>query len=89
MKAPVLCHNQNMDTQIKEAEISEDDQYPFVKGIVPGTMSGAEMLAYWQESGCFEVWADQYKDIGPGKKYADSTEYVNAIREQAEKHSQE
>lgn len=89
MKAPRLCHNQSMDTKIEEAEISEDDTYPFVKGIVPGTMSGAEMLAYWKESGCFEVWAEQYKDIGPGKKYADSTEYVQAMREQAENRAHE
>lgn len=77
-----------MDTETKEAEISEADQYPFVKGIVPGTMSGAEMLAYWEENGCFDVWAEQYKDIGPGKKYADSTEYVQAMREQTEKRPQ-
>jgi len=89
VKAVVLCHNQSMDTKIKEAEISETDQYPFVKDIVPGTMSGAEMLAYWQESGCFEVWAEQYKDIGPGKKYADSTEYVQAMRARADYRSRE
>jgi len=52
-------------------------------------MSGAEMLAYWQESGCFEVWAEQYKDIGPGKKYADSTEYVQAMRARADYRSRE
>jgi len=73
-----------MDTKLENAEISEADQYPFVKGIVPGTMSGAEMLAYWEESGIFEVWADQYQDIGPGKKYADSTEYVQAMRAKAD-----
>ena len=69
-----------MDTKIEEPEISENDTYPFVKGIVPGTMSGAEMLACWEENGCFEVWAEQYKDIGPGKKYADSTKYVQQQR---------
>lgn len=87
-----MCHNQSMDTQVKqteEAELLETDQYPFVKDVIPGTMSGAEMLADWEENGCFEVWAEQYKDIGPGKKYADSTEYVNAMRERAEKRSQE
>lgn len=78
-----------MDTKIKDAETSETDHYPFVKGITPGTMSGAEMLADWEENGCFEVWAEQYKDIGPGRKYADSTEYVQAMREQTEKRSQE
>lgn len=70
-------------------ELSEADQYPFVKDIVPGTMSGAEMLAYWKASGAFEVWAEQYKDIGPGKKYADSTEYVQAMRARAEDRSHE
>jgi len=84
-----MCHNDFMDTMMREAEISEADQYPFVKDVIPGTMSGAEMLADWEENGCFDVWAEQYKDIGPGKKYADSTEYVNAMRERAEKRSQE
>lgn len=84
-----MCHNDFMDTIIKESEISEADQYPFVKDGIPGTMSGAEMLADWEEHGCFEVWAKQYKDIGPGKKYADSTEYVNAMREGAEKRPRE
>ncbi len=60
----------------------EDD--PFLKDIVPGTMSGAEAIAYWKEHGCFEVWAEQYKDIGPDKKYADSTEYVQAMRARVE-----
>ena len=73
-----------MNTETDQ-DILEIDGPPFVKGIIPGTMSGAEMLAYWKESGCFEVWAEQYKDIGPGKKYADSTEYVIAIRKQNEK----
>ena len=78
-----------MDTHASEPETSETEAieiepYPFVKGIVPGSMSGAEMLIYWEEQGCFEVWADQYKDIGPGKKYADSTEYVQAMRTKAD-----
>ena len=89
MKAPTMCHNQSMGTKIEEPEISENDTYPFVKGIIPGTMSGAEMLAYWEETGCFEVWAEQYKDIGPSKKYADSTEYVQAMRTQANYRSHE
>lgn len=42
-----------MDIETKGAEIPETDQYPFVKGIVPG------------------------------RKYADSTEYVNARRTRA------
>ena len=56
-----------MDTEIENAVLSESDEYPFVKGIVPGSMSGAEMLAYWEENGVFDLWAEQYKDIGPGK----------------------
>lgn len=82
MKTMTVCHNPSMDTETQEVEISEADQYPFVKGITPGTMSGAEMLADWEENGCFDVWAEQYKDIGTGKKYAESTEYVQAVREQ-------
>lgn len=76
-----------MDTQTDEPVISEADQYPFVKGIVPGSMSGAEMLAYWKESGVFDVPWPQHDDIGPGKKYADSTEYVQHLRRQTDYHS--
>ena len=84
-----MCHNWFMDTNATGTEASETEalqieQYPFVKGIVPGSMSGAEMLKSWEESGAFEVWAEQYKDIGPGKKYADSTEYVQAMRAKAD-----
>ena len=83
-----------MDTAIKTEtvdtedasrfEMPEPEGYPFVKGSVPAAMSGAEAIAYWKEHGCFEVWAEQYKDIGPGKKYADSTEYVQAMRARVE-----
>ncbi|MGI4788240.1 MAG: hypothetical protein ACRYFS_05260 [Janthinobacterium lividum] len=69
-----------MDTQSAGTEIVEIEQYPFVLGSVSKSKSGAEMLADWEEQGCFEIWAEQYKDIGPGKKYADSTEYVQAMR---------
>ena len=69
------------DTQ----ETPEIYELPFARIVIPGTMSGAEMMEFWQDNGCFEVWADQYKDIGPGKKYADSTEYVQAMRRRAEK----
>ena len=82
-----MCHNDGMDTQTDEPVISEADQYPFVKGIVPGSMSGAEMLAYWKESGVFDVPWPQHDDIGPGKKYADSTEYVQHLRRQTDYHS--
>ena len=81
-----MRHNQRMGTMIKDAEISEADQYPFVKDVIPGTMSGAEMLAYWQANGVFDVPWPQHDEIGAGKKYADSTEYVNAKRAQAEWH---
>lgn len=83
-----------MDTAIKTEtadtedannfKMPEPEGYPFVKGSVPAAMSGAEVLAYWKASGAFEVWAEQYKDIGPGKKYADSTEYVQAMRARVE-----
>ena len=69
------------DTQ----EIPEVDEPTLARIVIPGTMSGAEMTEFWRDNGCYEVWAEQYKDIGPGKKYADSTEYVNAMRERAVK----
>ena len=37
------------------------------------------MLAYWKESGVFDVAWPQYNEIGAGKKYADGTEYVNGM----------
>ncbi len=69
-----------MDTQIVYPEVAEMEPYPFVLGSVSESKSGAEMLADWKKQGFFDVWAEQYKDIGPGKKYADSTEYVQAMR---------
>lgn len=68
------------DTQ----ETPEIDEPTLARILIPGTMSGAEMIEFWRDNGCFEVWAEQYKDIGPGKKYADSTEYVNAMRRRTE-----
>ncbi len=65
-------------------ELSEADQYPFVKDIIPGTMSGAEMLAYWRKSGVFDVPWPQHDDIGPGKRFENSTEYVQHLRRQIE-----
>ena len=82
-----MCHNLVMDDDNKETP--EIDEPILARIVIPGTMSGAEMLADWEEHGCFEVWAEQYKDIGPSKKYADSTEYVNAMREGAEKRPRE
>ena len=72
-----------MDTQTAETEIVEIEQYPFVKDIAPGSLSRAEMLDYWERNGVFEPWP-QHEDSGPGKKYADSTEYVQAMRARAD-----
>lgn len=55
---------------------------PAVKAIVPGSMSGAEMIAYWEREGVFETFWSQYEDIGPGKRFANSTEYVQHMRRQ-------
>lgn len=63
----------------EESEISVNDTYPFVKDIAPGRMSRAETLAYWEKNGVFDLWP-QHAEIGEGKKYADSTEYVQATR---------
>ncbi len=57
---------------------------PAVQAIVPGTMSGAEMIAYWEREGVFETFAYLNDLIGPGKQYADSTEYLHAMRRQRE-----
>lgn len=69
-----------MDTQTADSEAVALESHPFTLGSVSESKSGAEMLADREEQGFFEVWAEQYKDIGPGKKYADSTEYVQAMR---------
>jgi hypothetical protein len=79
-----MCHNPGMDTQVEQAEVSEADRYPFVKGIVPGTMSGAEVLAYWKENGVFDVPWPQHEGIGEGERFKDSTEYVQHLRRQAD-----
>ena len=47
----------------------------------PGTLSGAEMISRWKQAGVFDVWDDRKALIGPGKQYADSAEYVRALRE--------
>ena len=78
-----MCHNDFMDDETQET--SEIHELPLARIVIPGTMSGAEMIEFWRDNGCFEVWAEQYKDIGPGKKYANSTEYVQAMRERAER----
>ena len=78
-----------MDTQDdtpqtpEESVISASDNYPFVKDITPGRMSNAEVLDYWEKYGVFEPWP-QHEGIGPGKKYADSTKYVQAMRARAD-----
>lgn len=77
-----------MDTQTVEIEAAEIEHHTFALGTVPESKSGAEMLADWEKQGFFDIWAEQYKDIGPGKKYADSTEYVQAMRAQADSRSQ-
>jgi hypothetical protein len=77
-----------MDTRAaepdSEPEIVEIEQYPFVKDIVPGTMSGAEVLEYWRENGVFDVPRPQHDEIGEGKRFKDSTEYVQHLRQQTD-----
>ena len=62
---------------------------PLVKDIVPGTMSGAEMLDLYERAGVFETFAFLNDLIGPGKQYADSTEYLLAMREEAARRGRE
>lgn len=61
-----------------------DDRDPVLKAIVPGTMSGAEMLDLYQREGAFR----DYPEIGPGRLYKDSTEYLLARRAQTAKAAQ-
>ena len=42
------------------------------------------MLAYWKANGVFDVPWPQHDDIGPGKRFADSTEYVQHLRRRIE-----
>lgn len=63
----------------------ENDEPAFAHILIPGTMNGMEMIEFWEHNGCFEVWAEQYEGIGPGRKYAESMEYVQAMRGQTEK----
>ncbi len=86
-------YNTSMDTQQTnltettstdtEPAIDLEDRNSAIKAIVPGTMSGAEMIAYWEREGVFETFASLNDLIGPGKQYADSTEYMLAMRAEA------
>ena len=66
-----------------------DDGPPFVKGIAPGTLSGAEIVALWDRNKIFDVWTHRKAQIGPGKPFADSSEYARHIREQAQRRTRE
>ncbi len=71
------------ETTTAQAEPALDlEMDPAVQAIVPGSMSGAEMIAYWEREGVFETFWSQYEDIGPGKRFANSTEYVQHMRRQ-------
>lgn len=71
------------ETTAAQAEPALDlEMDPAVQAIVPGSMSGAEMIAYWEREGVFETFWSQYEDIGPGKRFANSTEYVQHMRRQ-------
>ena len=79
---------------LKKSEIPEVIEYtedgpPFIKGIIPGTLSGAEMIALWEENGVFDVWEERKAQIGPGKRFADSAEYARHLREQAQRRARE
>ena len=66
-----------------------DDGPPFVKGIVPGSLSGAEMIALWERTGVFDAWEDRKDEIGPGKRFADNLEYARDLRERAQTRTHE
>ena len=73
-----------MENDIEKPD--ENDEPAFAHILIPGTMSGVEMIEFWEHNGVFNVSWPQYDEIGKGKKYGDSTEYVNAKRALAERH---
>lgn len=69
---------------LPEPIVFTEDGPPFVKGIAPGTLSGAEMIALWEKMGVFDVWEERKAEIGPGKRFADNLEYARDLRERAQ-----
>ncbi len=67
-----------MENQPDQDTLALLDTDPLIKDIVPGTMSGAEMLELYERAGVFR----DYPEIGPGRKYASSTDYLLAMREE-------
>lgn len=70
-------------SEVVPERLEDADGPPFVEGVIPGTMSGAEMIEFWRRNGVFEAFAARNAEIGPGKRFADSTEYVHYLREQS------
>lgn len=68
-----------MENQPDQDTLALLDTDPFIKDIVPGTMSGAEMLELYERAGVFR----DYPEIDPSRKYANSTDYLLAMREEA------
>lgn len=68
---------------------AQPDLDTFVEGIIPGTMSGAEMIDFYKREGVFDTFAYLNDLIGPDKKYANSTDYLHAMREEAARRGRE
>lgn len=78
------------DTDKSDAPALDDVESPGFLGNPPSqALSGAEMIARWERAGVFDAFAYLNDLVGPGKKYKDSTEYAQAVREQAQKRTDE
>lgn len=65
------------------------DALPFLSNLSQKTMTGAELIAYWEREGVFDAFKERAAQIGPGKQFADSTEYVQHLREQSAERTHE
>ena len=77
-----------MDAKREEPLLTADGP-PFVTDVTPGTMSGAETLAYWRENGVFDVPWPQFDEIGEGKRFRDSSEYARHLRGHSQRRDHE
>ncbi len=78
-----------MENETERDTLALLDMHPLAADIMPGTMSGAEMLELYERAGVFETFAFLNDLIGPDKQYADSTEYLLAMREKAARRGHE
>lgn len=77
-------------TDKSNATPSAEAEMPiFLRGLPAQALSGAEIIALWERDGIFDAFAERATHIGPGKRFADSTEYVQYLREQSARYPNE